>query len=76
MNYLENVTRISQIITISNKIHQKPQSLLHGFQLYLQKMNSSKQTQKSTLCQQELKECNINAKVGFDEVLSMQGNFI
>ena len=38
-------------------------------------MNSSKQTQISTLCQQELKECNINTKVGFDE-LSMQSNFI
>ena len=76
MNYLENVTRISQTITISNEINLKAQSLLHDFQYHLQKMNSTKQAQISTLCQQELKECNINAKVGFDEVLSMQGNFI
>ena len=71
-----DATRISQTIIISKTIHLKALSLLHDFQHYLQKMNSTKQAQISTLCQQELKECNINAKVGFDEVLSMQGNFI
>ena len=30
----------------------------------------------SSLCQQELKECSINTKVGFEEELSMQSNFI
>ena len=39
-------------------------------------MNSSKQTQNSTSSQQELKECSINTKVGFEEELSMQSNFI
>ena len=39
-------------------------------------MNLSKQTQNSTLCQQELKECSINTKVGFEEELSMQSYFI
>ena len=45
VNYLEIVTRISQTITISNKINLKAQSLLHDFQYHLQKKNSSKQTQ-------------------------------
>ena len=39
-------------------------------------MNSSKQTQNSTLCQQELEGCSINTKVSFEEELSMQSNFI
>ena len=30
----------------------------------------------NSLCQQELKECSINTKVGFEEELSMQSNFI
>ena len=76
MKYLENVTRISQTITISTTIHLKTQSLVHDFQYYLQKINSSKQTQNSTLCQQELKEFSHNTKVGFEEELSMQSNFI
>ena len=57
-------------------MHLKAQSLVNDFQYHLQKMNSSKQTQNSTLCQQELKECSINTKVGFEEELSMQSNFI
>ena len=62
--------------TISNEINPKAQSLLHDFQYHLQKKNSCKQTQNSTLCQQELKDCSINTKVGFEEELSMQSDFI
>ena len=39
-------------------------------------MNSSKQTQNSTLCQQELEGCSINTKVSFEEELSMLSTFI
>ena len=39
-------------------------------------MNLSKQTQNSTLCQQDLKGCGINTKFGFEEELSLQSNFI
>ena len=78
VNYLENVTRISHTITISNTIHLKAQSFLQDFQNYLHKkwVFKSKQTQNITLCQQDLKGCRINTKFGFGEELSMQSNFI